>query len=319
MYQSFIPFKVSLTNCYDFQFNSAFKYKMKILAFLFLVLLPFFGFSQDSLSAHYKIFNTKTQKAASLDDIVSDMSKADVLFFGEEHNDSTGHQLEYVLLKKISEKYPGKTALSMEMFETDCQTVLNEYLNGLIRDKNFETDARVWPNYDDYRPLIAYSKENKLPVIAANAPARYANMVNRLGLNSLQHLDAIGKSYLPPLPIDTATGAYLQKFDQIMGGHSAMPGMQMYQAQNLWDATMGWSIARFIKTHAGYKVLQINGGFHSEEKLGVSAQLLHYYSKAKIINIAVYSDDSFTNPDWGKLSKMGDYIILTDPKLPRTF
>jgi uncharacterized iron-regulated protein len=292
---------------------------IKILTFLFLLFSPLFGICQDSLSTHYKIFNTKTQQAASLNDIIHDMNKADVLFFGEEHNDSTGHQLEYVLLKKMAEHYPDKTALSMEMFETDCQTVLNEYLAGLIRDKNFETDARVWPNYDDYRQLIEFAKENKLPVIAANAPARYTNMVNRLGLNSLQQLNSTGKSYLPPLPIDTATGPYLEKFDQIMGGHSAMPGMQMYQAQNLWDATMGWSIAKFIKTHRDYKVLQINGGFHSEEKLGVPAQLLHYYPKAKLLNITVYSDDSFANPDWSKLSKMGDYIILTDPKLPKTF
>jgi uncharacterized iron-regulated protein len=292
---------------------------IKISTFLFLIFSPLFGICQDSLSTHYKIFNTKTQKSASLDDIVHDLNKADVLFFGEEHNDSTGHQLEYILLKKLAERYPGKTALSMEMFETDCQTVLNEYLAGLIRDKNFETDARVWPNYDDYRQLVEFAKENKLPIIAANAPARYTNMVNRLGLNSLQQLDPAGKSYLPPLPIDTATGPYLEKFDQIMGGHSAMPGMQMYQAQNLWDATMGWSIAKFIKTHHDYKVLQINGGFHSEEKLGAAAQLFHYDPKARIINIAVYSDDNFINPDWSKLSKMGDYIILTDPKLPRTF
>ena len=65
--------------------------------------------------------------------------------------------------------------------------------------------------------------------------------------------------------------------------------------------------------------MQINGGFHSEEKLGTVAQLLHYRNQVRILNIAVYSDDSFDNPDWSKFSKMGDYIILTDPKLPRTF
>jgi len=35
----------------------------------------------------------------------------------------------------------------MEMFETDCQNVLNEYLAGFIREKNFITDARAWHNY----------------------------------------------------------------------------------------------------------------------------------------------------------------------------
>jgi uncharacterized iron-regulated protein len=292
---------------------------MRIAFITILLLLPITTFCQDSLVNHYKIYNTRTQKQATIDDIITDMDKADVLFFGEEHNDSTGHQLELVLLKKLAEKYPGKAALSMEMFETDCQTVLNEYLGGLIREKNFKTDARTWPNYKDYEPMIEFAKNNHVPVVAANAPARYTNMVNRLGLNSLEQLDAVGKSYLPPLPIDTATGAYLQKFDQIMGGHASGPGMQMYQAQNLWDATMGWSIAKFVKAHRDYKVLQINGGFHSEEKLGAVAQLKHYSPKTQVINIATYSDDSFDNPDWSKFSQMGDYIILTDPKLPKTF
>jgi uncharacterized iron-regulated protein len=292
---------------------------MKTIVILALLLLPFFALSQDNITAHYKIYNTHSKKLVSVEDIIKDMGKAEVLFFGEEHNDSTGHQLEYLLLKNLSAKYPDKTALSMEMFETDRQTVLNEYLKGLISENSFTNDAKAWPNYGDYRPLIELAKSNNLPVIAANAPSRYTSMVNHMGLGSLQQLDATGKSYLPPLPIDTATGAYYDKFVQIMGGHASMPGMQMYQAQNVWDATMGWSIAKFLKDHPDYKVLQINGGFHSEEKLGTAAQLKKYDPKVRILNIAVYSDDSFDNPDWSKFSKMGDYIILTDPKLPKTF
>ena len=93
----------------------------------------------------------------------------------------------------------------------------------------------------------------------------------------------------------------------------------MFQAQNLWDATMGWSIARFYKKHKDYKILQLNGGFHSEEKLGAAAQLKKYDQKINIVNIACFSDENFENPDWSKYSKDNDYIILTDPKLPRTF
>ena len=104
-----------------------------------------------------------------------------------------------------------------------------------------------------------------------------------------------------------------------MGGHAALGGMQMFQAQNLWDATMGWSIARFAKAHKGYKILQLNGGFHSEEKLGAAAQLKKYAPKIRILNIATFDDENLENPDWARLSKNGDYIIVTDPKLPKTF
>ena len=116
-----------------------------------------------------------------------------------------------------------------------------------------------------------------------------------------------------------ATGSYYEKFLQVMGGHAAMGGMQMYQAQNLWDATMGWSISKFFKKHRGYKVFQLNGGFHSEEKLGAASQLKKYSPKLRILNIACFSDDGFENPDWTKFSRDNDYIILTDPKLAKTF
>jgi len=291
---------------------------MKLLTILCIVL-PVLGFSQDSLSSHYKIYSTSRQKVISLDDIANDMANADVLFFGEEHDDSTGHYLEQALFKKLAQKYPEKIALSMEMFETDCQNVLDEYLADFIREKNFTTEGRAWKNYKDYRPLIEWAKLGHIPVVAANAPGRYVNMTNRLGLSSLEQLNAISKSYLPPLPIDTAAGAYYEKFVTIMGGHASMGGMQMFQAQNLWDATMGWSIARFAKGHKGYKIFQVNGSFHSEGKLGAAAQLKKYAPKLRVMNIATYCDDNYTKADWSKLSKNGDYIILTDPGLAKTF
>jgi len=290
---------------------------MKYLAIFLFLLLPLLAFCQEN--PHYKIYSTSQQKLVSTDDIIAGMDTADVLFFGEEHNDSTCHVLESLLFQKLAARYPGKSALSMEMFETDCQNVLNEYLAGLIREKNFTTEGRAWKNYKDYRPMIEFAKAGQIPVVAANAPNRYVNMVNRMGLASLDKLDKTGKARLAPLPIDTATGAYYDKFVEIMGGHSAIGNTKIYQAQNVWDATMGWSIAEFLKKHRSYKIFQVNGGFHSQEKLGTAAQLKKYYSKAKIANIACFSDDSFDKPDWSKCSKDNDYIILTDPKLPKTY
>lgn len=292
---------------------------MKLTLAILLIFLSTITMAQELSSSHYKIYSIIARKIISPDVIINDMANADVLFFGEEHNDSTAHYLEFTLFKKLAEKYPQKAALSMEMFQTDCQLVLNEYLAGFIREKNLITDARTWPNYKDYKQMIELAKTNHLPVIAANAPTRYTNMVTRGGLDILKELNAQAKNYLAPLPIDTATGAYYDKFAKIMGGHASMPGMQIYQSQNLWDATMGWSIAKFLNSHPGFKILQLNGGFHSEEKLGAVAQLKKYAPKLRVLNIATYADDNFDNPDWSKFAGMADYIILTDPRLPKTF
>ena len=103
-----------------------------------------------------------------------------------------------------------------------------------------------------------------------------------------------------------------------MGGHSMGP-MKIYQTQNLWDATMAWFIAKFIKQHKGTKVLQLNGRFHSDEKLGTVAKLRKYEPNLQILNISSFSDASFNNPNWEKFKNLGDYIILTNPEIKRSF
>lgn len=289
----------------------------KNLFLLFCLIFPIVGLAQD-LSKHYKIYDVKKQKKINLDDIITDLADVNVLFFGEEHNDSIGHYLEAAIFKKMAIAYPGKVALTLEMFHTDVQPVINEYLNGLISEKNFIKEGRAWNNYKDYKPMIEEAKSNKLDVIGGNGAARYSNAVTRGGLTILNDLPASSKQFIAPLPIDTATGRYLDKFTETLGGHS-MGGMKVYQTQNFWDATMAWSIAKYAKTNKGKKIFQVNGRFHSDEKLGTLAKLKGYAPKLKILNISAFSAEDFNNPDWEKYRNLGDYIIVTDPSLKRTF
>ncbi|RYG10744.1 MAG: hypothetical protein EOO07_21665, partial [Chitinophagaceae bacterium] len=122
---------------------------MKRLILLALIIFPFFVQSQD-ISQHYKVYDVKKQKTINLDDIVADMANANVLFFGEEHNDSIGHYLEVTLFKKLAVAYGNKVGLTLEMFHTDVQPVIDEYLAGMITEKNFIKEARAWNNYKDY-------------------------------------------------------------------------------------------------------------------------------------------------------------------------
>lgn len=289
----------------------------KHLLSLLVLLIPFFGFAQD-LSKHYKIYDVKKQKLINVDDIISDLANANVLFFGEEHNDSIGHYLEATIFKKIAAAYPNKAALTLEMFHTDIQPVINEYLNGNISEKNFIKEGRAWNNYKDYRPMIEEAKLNKLDVIGANGAARYSNAVTRSGMEILNTFPKESKQFIAPLPIDTATGRYYDKFLETLGGHSMGP-MKIYQTQNFWDATMAWSIAKYAKTNKDKKIFQVNGRFHSDEKLGTLAKLKGYVPKLKVLNISSFSSEDFDNPNWEKYKMLGDYIIVTDPAVKKTF
>jgi uncharacterized iron-regulated protein len=301
--------------------------------------------------AHYRVFDSKG-RPVKLQEIIDALDKADVLFVGETHNDPVAHLLEAELLRRADEGYgpssqkKRQVALSLEMFERDVQTVVDEYVGGLIQERNFLLSSRPWNNYQtDYRPLVEYAREHHLPVIAANAPARYVSRVSGLGPDSLRELSPAAKSWLPPLPFPQASEAYASKFRQFMqgasgGGTQPQPpasaqqttqparapsppqanphgGAHLLEAQTLRDASMAYAVADYLKRHDAL-VVHVNGTFHSEERLGVPEQLLHYRPKARVVVVTILPDDGFPNFDAGRRGKLGDFVILTDPSLPRS-
>ena len=105
----------------------------------------------------------------------------------------------------------------------------------------FLKNSRPWGNYQtDYRPLVEFAKENKLKVIAANAPRRYVNMVGRLGKDSLNKLSPNAKQWIAPLPFADSSKIYTDKFNKMMQGHGSE---NILHSQTLWDATMSYSIS----------------------------------------------------------------------------
>lgn len=307
---------------------------MKHLRYYFSAALFCFAFAAAAqvTEKNYKIYSVKAAKEVTIADIVTDMKDADVLFFGEEHNDSVGHYLEKTIFEQLHKSYGEKTALSMEMFERDVQPVMNEYLKGFIREKSFVKDSRSWSNYRDYKPMVEYAKTNKLDVVCANAASRYTNLAGRKGQKALAELPEVSKKNFAPLPYDTATGKYYEKLTGLVSHSPAtpdtakkappagmMPGFNLVVAQSLWDATMAYSIAEYVRKNKGKKVFQVNGRFHSDEHFGIVPQLKKYSPKTKVLVISSGSDDSFANPDWTKFREQGDYIIITDPNVPKTY
>ena len=293
---------------------------MKSILLAASFLFCHYCFSQATIETHYKIYDTHTKQLTTVDKIAAACADANVIFFGEEHNDSAGHYMEASIFKALYGQYRNKLALSMEMFETDCQLVVDEYLAGFISEDRFIKEARAWSNYKDYKPVVEFAKQNKLIVIAANPPRRYVNMVGRKGMQSLDSLSKAAKRFLPRLPYDTATGAYREKFMEFMkGGSPGTNNSKIFYSQSLWDAGMANSIYQYWRKHKDVKIFHMVGRFHCDEKLGTAAQLQNKNSKLKILNISSFSDSSFAKPDWDKFSNLGDYIILTDPELKKTF
>lgn len=290
---------------------------MRLACSLILFLLISAAEAQSQFGLHAKLYDVEKRALTTLSQIVERMADNQILFFGEEHYDSIGHMAQDSLYRLLVDRYKDVT-LSLEMFERDCQLVVNEYLKGQITDAQLVKDGRAWKNYKDYRPMVNTARDKHQAVVAANAPRRYVNMVSRNGLASLNGLDKESKKHFAALPIDTVNTPYYTKFAALMGNQSHFKGRNMYYAQTLWDATMAESIYNSWKQHKGTRILHLNGRFHTDEELGTVTQLQRMSRKLKIVTISSFAADDFQNPDWTKYEKLADFILLTDPSVPKT-
>lgn len=222
--------------------------------------------------------DAKSGAELSARQLAQKLSQYDVVFFGEYHDQGEIHQAELELLQAIHKVKGEKLALSMEMFEVDNQSKLNNFLADTLSEENFLAASRPWPNYrTDYAPLVNFAKEKKMPVIAANVPRFLAAHVAKNNAST----EGVEAQYQQWLPKHTYApeGAYKDKFYAQMSSPAApmkMPPARLaavYAAQCLKDDKMAESIAAFADAHQNMQILHINGCFHSDAHLGTAQKL----------------------------------------------
>lgn len=270
----------------------------------------------------FRAFDAKGNPV-TVDQIVAAAGTNDAIFLGEQHDDAVGHAIQAEIFRRVVAKYASerKVALSLEMFERDVQIVVDEYRRGLITEAQFLASSRPWGNYKwDYKPLFELAKEKNLDIVAANAPRRYVNMVSRNGRDALNGLTKEAKKWLAPLPYGEPSETYAKKFKALMGpSPEAQMGIdKILASQSLWDATMSNSVARYLKDNKRALVVHLVGAFHTESRLGTIEHLLRYRPKTKAIVVTVRYEDDFKTFDKAKHTDIGDYVILTDAKQPRS-
>ena len=221
-----------------------------------------------NLYGHTRGYRLADGKSAA--DVVNSMKGMQVIAVGELHGNAGAHRLQLEALRAMHAQ-GGKLALSTEQFERDVQPVLNRYLRGEIEEAEFLREARPWPNYADYRPLMEFCKQHGIPVLAGNIPRYLAARIHKEGPDSFDNFNEDERGWsareLKALP-----GAYRDKFMGLMGGHSERLD-NMFAAQCIKDDTMAESIADWLAANPKGRVLHINGAFHSAGGLGVPEKL----------------------------------------------
>lgn len=285
--------------------------KILTLILLFIVIV---GFKNDKIA--YKFYNAEGKKV-KYSKVLKEMTHADIVFFGELHNNPICHWLQYELTRDLYTQQDGNIILGAEMIEADNQLILNEYLAGFISARSYKKEARLWPNYKtDYAPLVDFAKDSNLVFVATNIPRRYASVVYKKGFEGLDTLSAQAKLYIAPLPIeyDSEVDCYKSMLEGVedMGSHATET---LPMAQAIKDATMAYNIAGYLDS--GKLFIHYNGSFHSDNFEGILWYLNKYKPGLKIVTIASVEQADINNLNEEYL-KRANFLLVIPENMTKT-
>ena len=291
---------------------------MKLSAVVFMIAFSLQSFSQGKPA--YKVF-TGDGKKAGYSDIIKSALKADIVFFGELHDNPIAHWLELEVTKSLLAEKGINLVIGAEMFETDNQLLIDEYLKGVYDASKFEAEVKLWKNYKtDYKPLVELAKSNKLPFIATNVPRRYAAVVNKKGFEGLETLSPEAKKYIAPLPFPYDPEVKCYKDMLNMGGMGAdstsHASTNLPKAQAVKDATMAYFIlANWSKDKL---FIHYNGSYHSTNFEGIVWYLKKSNPDLKIVTLETVQQDDIEKMEKGN-NNIATFIIVIPSSMTRTY
>jgi uncharacterized iron-regulated protein len=290
----------------------------------------------------HRVYKSGDKRFSDFEAMLAELSRADVVFVGEQHNDPATHRIERAILEGLARRR-GNVIVAMEMFERDTQPSLDEYLAGRLSEEEFQNASRPWPNYQtDYRPLVEFARAHGWKVIASNAPRRIATQVSKEGLDSARSGSESDRKLVAAefsCPMDD----YFKRFAEAMGkGHPGANHGQSnekqpdkkqeeerralleryYYAQCVKDETMAESISNALGDPAsqsnaqggaqsGPLVVHFNGAFHSDYRLGTASRAIRRAPKSNVKVISVVPVENLDAINADEYRKRGDYVVFT--------
>ena len=220
------------------------------------------------------ILDLSTGRSIGVQMLAADLARRDIVFLGEEHDNSAGHRQQLQIIKALH-KIRKDVVISLEQFERDTQGALDDYLKGRIDEHAFLKQARPWKNYRrHYRPIVEFARENKLDVIASNLPRPIAKLISSGKRPSLSDRQFCPRATSAP------KDRYWELFVDVMKSHGGTnkPGAleNYYRAQCCKDDAMAESITDYLAAHPHRKPLVVHlcGKFHSDYGQGTALRVL---------------------------------------------
>ncbi len=201
--------------------------------------------------------------------LVDLLAGARIVYVGEAHNNIRHHRVQLDILTALADRFPGKVAVGMEMFQRPSQPQLDRWSRGDLDEPAFQA---VWyenwtEDYDYYRDILTFIRDRRIPLLALNASERTARALAEGGPDALP---ADERAALPV--IDTSDPFHRREMEAVFGAHAKGAGFEVfYRTMLLWDETMAQTVAEFVTSPAGRdKTLVVfAGGGHVAHGFGI--------------------------------------------------
>ena len=216
------------------------------------------------------ILHTATGHYIDQRELYSSLNRYPLVYVGEQHDNPASHRLQLEILRAVQARYPGQVALGMEMFNSEQQAALDRWVAGELSEKEFLRESRWFENwgadFELYRELLEFSRDQKIPVIGLNVPRALGRKVS---MTPLDELDRETREKLPEMDMsDPYQRAMIEK---IFAVHEAgAPVVEsFFRRQTLWDEAMAATVADYMREHPDHHMVVIAGGWHVSYGFGV--------------------------------------------------
>lgn len=257
--------------------------------------------------------------AATWSELVDAARAAEVVFVGENHGHPLGLASAAALFEDVLAT-SDKASLSLEFFERDEQSRLDDYLSGVSDATTLERRTqRSEGNFPaGHRTMVELAKSKGRPVHASNAPRQYVRIVSQKGYEPLQSL-SWEQRRLFRIPDELLSGRYRDDFDRIMTPSGRDPQAadeqarlaRVFRSQQMWDWTMAESVFLALQRDEA-PVVQVIGRFHSDFRGGTVQALERLRPDTRTLVVSYVNEDAPAALPADDLGR-GDFVLYVGP------
>ncbi len=252
------------------------------------------------------ILNTDTNEIVTFDNMITNLSEVSIIYVGEQHSNLYHHKKQLEIIKALL-KRGCNLNVGMEMFDYTYQSILDLWVSGKLSEKELLKLSHWYANwrfnFDLYRDVLNYVRDEKLKTICLNIPFHIPPKVATGGLESLADED---RKHLPNM-IDLSCDEHKNYIMKIHKYHR-MVGREdfdsFYEAQCIWEDFMAQSIVKNMNGDENNKMVILVGNGHIINKFGIPNRV---QSKLK----APFKTVCLTTVGNSLNASCADYILFT--------